>query len=112
MLWLLLLPSAYAQQGCGTVQGLVSDTTGAAVQGALARVTNTDTNVSAATESNGEGLFFVPNLNVGRYTVNVEKNGFRKAVLSGLTLQVDQRLQADVRLDIGQVAETIEVTAQ
>ena len=101
-----------AQQGRGTIQGVVSDSSGAAVQGAVVRVANADTNVTASTESNAEGIFSVPNLNVGRYAVTVEKTGFRKAVLSGLTLQVDQRLQADIKLDLGQVAETIEVKAE
>ena len=101
-----------AQQGRGTIQGVVTDSSGAAVQGAMVRVANADTNVTASTESNNEGIFSVPNLNVGRYAVTVEKTGFRKAVLSGLTLQVDQRLQADIKLDLGQVAETIEVKAE
>ena len=55
-----------AQQGRGTIQGVVSDSSGAAVQGAVVRVANADTNVTASTESNAEGIFSVPNLNVGR----------------------------------------------
>lgn len=101
-----------AQQGRGTVQGLVTDGSGAAVAGASVRIVNTGTNVATVTETNGEGLYAATNLNVGQYSVSIEKSGFRKAVISGLTLQVDQRLQADARLDVGQVAEAIEVKAE
>ena len=108
----LIASALLGQQGRGTIQGVVTDSSGAAIQGASVRIANSDTNVTTTSESNGEGIFAAPNLNVGRYSVTVEKAGFRKAVLSGLLLQVDQRLQADIKLDLGQVAETIEVKAE
>jgi hypothetical protein len=100
---------AFAQQGRGTIQGSVTDSSGASVQGVAIRVTNTSTNLSFVTETNGEGYYSAPNLNVGPYVVTGEKTGFRKAIRSGLVLQVDQRAQVDLRLEVGQVAETVEV---
>ena len=100
------------QQGRGTIQGHVSDATGASVPGAQVTVTSVATNQAFQTETTSEGLFLAPNLAVGEYTVNVEKAGFRRAVRSGVQLQVDQRAQVNVRLDVGQVAETVEVIGE
>lgn len=107
---LALSAVAYGQQGRGTILGSVTDSTAAAIPGVTIRVVNTDTNLAFVTESNNDGYFSAPNLNVGKYTVSAGKDGFRKTVLSGLVLQVDQRAQVDLRLEIGQVAESIEVT--
>jgi hypothetical protein len=103
---------ALAQQGRGTIQGLVTDASGAAVPGAQVIVTNIATNQAFRTETTTDGRYQAPNLAVGEYSVTVERPGFRRAVRSGLQLQVDQRAQVDVQLDIGQVAETVEVSSQ
>ena len=110
-LFIATLPVA-AQQGRGTILGTVTDASGAPVAGAVIKVTNVATNSGQETRTTGEGLYQAPNLAVGDYTVTVEKPGFRKVVRSGLQLQVDQRAQVDVRLDVGQVTESIEVRGE
>ena len=110
--FLLTISTLFAQQGRGTIQGVVTDQTGAAAAGVAVRVTNVDTNVTINTETNGEGYFLATNLNVGSYSVSAERTGFRKALRSGIVLQVDQRAQIDFRLELGQVAETVEVKAE
>ncbi len=101
-----------AQQGRGTIAGLVTDTSGAAVAGAQVKVTNVGTNQSFSAETTSEGLYQAPNLAVGEYTVSVEKAGFRRVNRTGLQLQVDQRAQVDIRLEVGQVTESIEVSSE
>ena len=101
--------SSYAQQGRGTILGTVSDTSGAAISGARVVVTNVETNITFQTTTNQEGLFVTPPLNVGNYTVTVEQQGFKKAVRSGMTLEVDQRASINVALEVGAVTESIEV---
>jgi hypothetical protein len=101
-----------AQQGRGSYFGTVTDTTGAAVPGAKVTLTNVATNTSVATETNNDGTYSATALQIGEYTIQVEKSGFKRAVRSGLTLQVDQRGQIDFRLDVGGVAETIEVKGE
>jgi hypothetical protein len=101
-----------AQQGRGTILGTVSDASGAAVAGAIVKVTNIQTNFTLETATTGDGLYQAPNLAVGEYTVTVEKQGFRKVVRSGLQLQVDQRAQVDVTLEVGQLADSIEVQGE
>ncbi len=105
------LPLA-AQQGRGTILGTVTDASGAPVAGAQVKVTNIATNQTFTAETTGEGLYQAPNLAVGEYTVIVEKQGFRRVNRTGLQLQVDQRAQVDIRLEVGQVTESIEVTSE
>lgn len=104
-------PLAFGQQGRGSIQGIVSDSTGAAVPGASVHIVNTATNVPFTTVTNEAGLYVAPALNVGEYAITVEKQGFKKLVRSGITLQVDQRAQVDLQLDLGDLSQAIEVTA-
>jgi len=111
LLLLAALPG-YGQQGRGTILGTVTDASGAPVVGAAVRVVNTATNSTLETRTTSEGFYQAPNLAVGDYTVTVEQQGFRKVVRTGLQLQVDQRAQVDIRLEIGQVTESIEVRSE
>ncbi len=108
----LLAPALAAQQARGTILGTVTDASGAAIPGAAVAVTNTSTGASFKTLSSTEGFFTAPSLAVGTYTVSVEHTGFRKAIRSGIVLELDQRARVDVRLEVGTVAESLEVTAQ
>ncbi|HEY3441396.1 MAG TPA: carboxypeptidase-like regulatory domain-containing protein [Paludibaculum sp.] len=81
LLLAFVLPAA-TQQGRGSILGSVTDGTGAAVPAASVRILNTATNE--------EGFFNAPSLPVGAYSVTVERAGFKKAVRSGITLQVDE----------------------
>src|SRR5437867_1196436 len=101
-----------AQQGRGTISGTVTDSTGATVPGAAITIVNTATNGAFPTVSNETGFYTVPALPVGPYTVTAEKQGFKKEVRTGLTLQVDQHAQIDFKLELGATAESIEVTGE
>ena len=105
------LPLA-AQQGRGTILGTVTDQTGAAVGGASVTIQNTQTNVTVNTQTNGEGYFTSPPLIVGTYEVTVDHAGFKKAVQTGVSLQVDQRAELNVRLELGTVGESVKVTSE
>lgn len=100
-----------AQQGRGAISGTITDASGASVPGVTITIVNTDTNVQFPTVSNEAGFYTVPSLPVGPYTVSAEKQGFKKEVRTGLTLQVDQHAVIDFRLDVGATAESIEVNA-
>ncbi|MBI1790715.1 MAG: carboxypeptidase regulatory-like domain-containing protein [Acidobacteria bacterium] len=113
---LLLLASgsalvAFAQQGRGTILGTVTDSSGAAVAGARVGITHIATNVTFQTLTNQEGFYSSPPLNVGSYTVTAEQQGFKKAVRSGIVLEVDQRPAINMTLEVGAVTEQIEVMA-
>jgi hypothetical protein len=91
-----------AQQGRGTILGSVTDTSGAAIVGAKIAITNVDTNTTIATQTNGAGFYTSPPVNVGSYQVVVEHPGFKKEVRGGISLQVDQAAEINVKLPLRQ----------
>ncbi|HWB97900.1 MAG TPA: carboxypeptidase-like regulatory domain-containing protein, partial [Bryobacteraceae bacterium] len=111
MLLVAALPVA-AQQGRGTILGTVTDSSGAAVPGATVAITNTGTNIALRTTTNGEGYYTMPGVAVGEYAVSAECTGFKKSVRTGITLQVDQKAQVDLVLQVGATSDSIEVTAE
>lgn len=112
LLALMLSSTALAQRGRGTILGSVTDASGAVVPGVTVTITNTATNVVTTAITNDDGNYVTPNLQVGAYSVAVTKQGFKKALRSGITLEVDQRAEINLTLETGAVSETIEVTSQ
>ena len=93
------------------ITGRVTDATAAVIPGAAITVTNVATGVERKVESNAEGYFTVPLLLPGEYRVTVENQGFKPVVRSGIVLEVDQRAEINFTLEVGAVAERIEVHA-
>lgn len=103
---------ASAQVSKGSISGTVQDQTGAAVPGAQVKVISADTNQVVTNTSDSSGLFKVSLLPIGTYRVEVSREGFRKASIAGVgvTPGVDTGL-GTVKLELGSVAETVDVTA-
>ena len=109
---LLAVAPLTAQVSTGEIAGNVTDASGAAVPSAKITATNTETNATVReTASDAGGAYTMTFLPPGRYTLTVEASGFRKIVQSGIVLQVSQRTKVDFALQVGQVTETVEVTA-
>ncbi len=106
---LLLVCPLLAQQETATITGEVKDASGAVVPKATITITNVETNVSLKSETNDQGIYFVPSLKPGSYSITVEKAGFKKAVRSGITLQVNQVARIDVTLQIGELTTVVEI---
>lgn len=104
--------SLFAQQGSGTITGTVTDQQGASIVGAKVQITHVDTGSVFRAATNESGNYTAPGLAVGKYDVQVEATGFKKAVRSGLVLQVNQNAKLDITLDIGQLTEAVSVTAE
>jgi hypothetical protein len=102
----------YAQTSFGRISGSVTDPSGAAVPGATIKVTNTETQTVRTVETDGNGLYAVTNLPVGPYTLEASQKGFQSKQLTGINVVADGRLTADFKLAIGDVSQTVEVTAQ
>src|SRR5215472_7321675 len=108
MLAILFVSSrAFAQTG--TIEGTVSDKTGAVVQAAEITVTNLETKATRAVSSGGTGSYSMPNLPVGRYEIVVKKEGFRSFKVAEAVLTVDQVLTANAQLEPGAVSEEVQV---
>ncbi|HBY60681.1 MAG TPA: TonB-dependent receptor, partial [Solibacterales bacterium] len=95
----------------GTILGVVLDSSGSPVAGAQVTITEIEKNTSQTYTTDAAGAFNAPFLVPGTYTVSVEVKGFKKEVRSGITLQVDQKARIDFNLTVGQVTETVTVTA-
>lgn len=108
---LLCAAALIAQSERGTISGTVRDSTGAVIPGAKVTVTNTATGVVNNLTSNEAGEFTVPNLQVGTYSVAIEKPGFRPSILSGLNVDAATNVRADASLEIGTSTQAVEVMA-
>jgi len=109
--FLLCSSLLFSQSDRGTVTGRVLDPSSAAVANAGVVVTNQETGVRTTTRTNETGNYVVPQLPVGRYEITIEAPGFRKYVQRDAILNVAQTLTLNVSLEVGQVDQTVEVTA-
>src|SRR5262245_57535569 len=106
--WLLLCAPSFAQT-LGTITGEVKDGTGAVLPGATVTVVNTATNATRSTVSNQVGLYDLPALPPGPYTVKSELDGFRSASRD-VTVQVQQTVRVDFAMELSSVSESLIVT--
>jgi hypothetical protein len=102
--------AAWGQANRATLTGTVTDTTGAVVAGVDVTVTNTGTNVPAKTVTNQDGLYNVPNLFPGSYSLQFEKSGFESFVRTGVSLNSTQVAEIDARLKVGAASESVTVS--
>ena len=103
--------TAAAQDFRGAITGRVTDTSSAVLPGVTVTATHVATNVATATTTNSDGVYNLLYLAPGTYTVTIELQGFKKEVREGIELRIGDRLTIDSRLDIGQLEESITVTA-
>jgi outer membrane receptor protein involved in Fe transport len=109
----LLSASALAAQVVtAQIQGSASDPQGLFVPETKITATNELTGQTYSTESNESGAFLFPALPVGQYKVSAEKQGFKRYSRSGIALIANQTARLDIRLDVGSVAESIDIRAE
>jgi hypothetical protein len=110
-LYFLLSSLAFCQEFRATVDGRITDPAGAPVADANVTLRNTETGDVAATKTNEDGVYHVAFLLPGNYTVTVEKTGFQKAIREGIQLEVAQRGVVDIALAVGDVTQSVTVSA-
>ena len=103
--------SAYAQATTGTIRGTVTDASGGVIVGATVTAKNQSTNVETQTRTTGDGIYSIPNLPPGRYSITVESAGFRRAVITDVLVRLGQDSTVDVVLQPGGLEETVTVVA-
>jgi len=103
--------NAAAQTNRASITGTITDSTGAVVAGAEVTATNTGTNVPTKTVSNKDGIYVIPNLFPGPYSVEFKKDGFEVLLRSAVNLESTEVARLDARLNVGKVSETMTVTA-
>ena len=105
-----LTGSLSAQEFRASVSGQITDPAGAAVPAADVAVTNLDRNTSSRVVSNAAGRYVLEFLSPGRYTLTVEKTGFKKFVRAGLNLEAADHVALNVALEIGETNQSVTVT--
>ena len=95
-----------------SILGAVTDNTGASVPEAIVTAANLGTGQKASVLTDSNGNYTIPKLAPGDYRIDVERPGFKRGVREPVTLQVDQRQALDFKLELGQVSETVAVTAE
>src|SRR5262245_42287840 len=109
---LLVTSAAFAQQiGGGTVNGTVTDPSGAAIANAKVTATQTATGVARTTQSSGAGVYSLSSLPPGVYDVQIEASGFKTAKLPVVDLGVGGVATLDVKMEVGGIEESVSVTA-
>jgi hypothetical protein len=100
-----------AQTNSGEIQGVVRDASGGVLPGATVTAVQLATGVTVERRTDDQGLYFIPGLAVGEYTLRVRLEGFKVVTQSGIILQVGQRLNVPIVLPIGSQSDSVTVTA-
>jgi hypothetical protein len=99
-------------QTLGEITGRVSDSTFAGVPGAAITLTNINTNAIRTTSSTDAGDYTLPSVAPGIYNLKTEHAGFKSATSNNIEVQVQQTVRLDIALQVGNVSESVEVSAQ
>jgi outer membrane receptor protein involved in Fe transport len=110
LLYLSLAVSGSAQVNTASLTGIVTDPQGAGVPNATVTVKNKATRVEITANTNDSGYYTFASLPVGAYSLQVEQQGFKKAVQENFNLEVGQKARIDLALEVGAVTETVSVT--
>jgi hypothetical protein len=97
--------------GTASIQGVVTDGTGAVIQSASVTATNTDTQIKHVAKTDANGLYSFPNISIGTYTVDVTAPGFKHYSQSNIVLDVGSSIAVNVVLPIGAASSSVEVQA-
>jgi len=109
ILYLTAGSTLWAQTATGRIIGKVTDPTGAVVPGVKVTATNTATGVNYDTITNDIGDYQILLLPIGEYKVSAELTGFQKVVTKPQTLELNQAMRMDLKLEVGQAVEVVEV---
>ncbi|MEZ5361097.1 MAG: TonB-dependent receptor [Bryobacterales bacterium] len=101
----------FGQGGTAQLVGRVTDPSGAVIPGASVTLTNVGSGVAQTAQTGPQGYYRFPLLPPGNYEIAVQSEGFRRVAQTGIKLDVEQAATLDVELEVGQITETVQVTA-
>jgi outer membrane receptor protein involved in Fe transport len=108
----LLAPRCSAQEITASIYGTVADSSGGAVPDATVMVFDTNTGAQRTTATTQAGVFFFIRLPIGDYRLTVDKNGFKKYEQARIHLDVNDKLNLNITLEVGAVTQTVTVTSE
>src|SRR5262249_34970047 len=101
-----------SQEVSAAITGHVTDPSGAAIVGASVVAKDVQRGVEWPTKSNEDGIYAFPRIPTGLYSLRVEAQGFKTHEQAGIQLEVNQRARIDVSMQVGQITESVSVTAE
>ena len=101
----------FAQAVSGSINGYVRDSSGAPISGAPVSIVNENTGAKTEATTNADGFYNAINLMPGQYAISSEPKGFSKLTHEHVTIEVDATVRVDLGLSVGQVSETLTVSA-
>jgi hypothetical protein len=101
-----------AQTATGSIVGVVRDSTGGVVVGAQITLLNVDQNQTARTVTNNLGYYSFPLLQPVHYNLTIEAPGFKQFIQQNIKLDVDESLNINANLQVGQVSQSVTVSAE
>lgn len=101
---------AAAQVDEGSINGTITDATGAVVPNAAVTLLNTDVGLSLKGTADAKGAYAFSPVRIGHYSISVTAPGFAKTTQQNVTVNVSQNLQVNVQLKLGAATETVDVT--
>jgi Carboxypeptidase regulatory-like domain len=105
--------TTYGQGSTGTIAGTVVDASGAAIPGATVTATEANTGTSRTTTSNDSGVFTMPSLNPGRYSLRIELSGFKPVTIADVSVgALETRDLGALKLEVGAYDEVITVASE
>ena len=107
--YIAAVPRTSRAQGEASINGAVTDTTGAIIAGAVVKVKNVEIGAVREIVTDSAGRYDAPSLAVGKYEVSAEQAGFRTEVKTGITLTIGQRAEVNLMLAVGGVHQSISV---
>ena len=108
----LIVQSGWGQEARGTILGRVTDSTGAVVSNAIVEISNLSTGITTKVTTNESGYYQAPFLLLANYRITAESSGFKRSVREGIELRVNDRLELDFVLAIGDITDTVTVSAE
>ena len=103
---------AQSQAASGSIEGTITDTSGAVVAGVKVTAINTQIGLTRDTVTNSEGLYRLPVLPVGEYNLTIEKQGFATIKRDAVKVQVGEKVTLDLELGAAGAAETVNINSE
>src|SRR5712672_3014795 len=112
ILILITVTPLWAQKDAGAIVGLVRDASGAVIAGVKVTVEDVDRGIQLTVSTNDQGEYVASPLRIGRYSVTVEKQGFKKAVAGPVQVSIQDRVGVDLKLVPGMATEVVTVSSE
>lgn len=109
----LLVPSPLVkgQTASGRILGVLNDPSGSVIPGANVTLVQVGTNATRTTVTNDSGLYEIPALDIGMYTISAEAGGFKKTIVNNVLLTVGKSQRVDMTLQVGDVTENVSISS-